>query len=119
MPADSEKNGQEVHLELDQGFLAGKEPGSVDGWKIVVGFHTGANGSAEWREAKPRLVDGESSKKETFKIELPNAPEAIANNRSVEIRIFNDRGVPAQRVLIPFTELPWGESQPCATPAAA
>lgn len=116
-PMKGDKDGTEVLLSLDKGFLSAAKPGSVDGWKVVVGFHTGANGETEWTEAKPRAVKGESSAKESFRLQLPNAPEAIALNRSVEIRIFNDRGVPAQRVLIPFTEIPWGPAEACETPA--
>jgi hypothetical protein len=118
-PLSGDSNGQEVHLELPKGLLAAKSPASLQGWKMVVGFRAAPEGDELWSEAKPRTIQGDSgSGKESFKLELPNAPEAIQQNRNLEIRLFNERGVPAQRLLIPFKELPWGPGGECGPSAS-
>ncbi|MFO0726372.1 MAG: hypothetical protein U1E65_21480 [Myxococcota bacterium] len=112
-PLSGDKDGQEVHLELPKGFLSAEQPGTVEGWKMVVGFATG-DAENPWIEAKPRLVGSDcASGKESFKLSLDDAPAAILNDRNLEIRLFNERGVPAERVLIPFKELPWGPGGSC------
>lgn len=111
-PLAGDKDGQEIHLELPKGFLSADKGGLIDGWKVVVGFAT-ADAEHPWIEAKPRIVSSNTSGKESFTLALENAPEAILNNRNLEIRLFNERGVPAQRVLIPMKELPWGPGGSC------
>jgi hypothetical protein len=118
LKGDPAKDGQEVFLDLGKSFLAGEEGASVKGWKIVVGFEAGPNGQTQWCEAKPRTVSSpDGSSKESFKLQLESAPEAIQLNRKLEIRVFNDRGVPAQRVLIPFNQIPWGNSNDSCEPS--
>lgn len=111
-PLAGDKDGQEIHLELPKGFLSSDKGGLVAGWKIVVGFAT-PDPENPWIQAKPRVTSGSASGSESFKLALDNAPEAILNNRNLEVRLFNERGVPAERVLIPMKELPWGPGGSC------
>ena len=105
---DPEKNGQKIVLDLGKGFLAGKNGESMAGWRIEAGYFGGASQNGEWVGTNAVTAGADGSPSKCLTLNLPNAPEALAANRNLEIRVYNAQGVPAQRVLIPMTQLSWG-----------
>jgi hypothetical protein len=102
---DHDGDDTTVNLALDAGFLAAAEGASVAGFKIVVGY-TDAAGA--WVEAKPRTVGGASAnKREEFSFEVEDFDGLQQKKANMEVRVFNEHGVPAQRVLIPFQQIGW------------
>ncbi len=108
-PACGDHDGDDttVKISLDAGFLGAAEGASVAGFKIVVGY-TDATGA--WVEAKPRTLGGASAnKREDFTFEVEDFDGLQAKKANIEVRVFNEHGVPAQRVLIPFTQIGWAQ----------
>lgn len=104
--ADDDNDGATVRLTLDEGFLTGKNGAPVKGYKIVAGF---TDEKGVWQEAKTREVGSDKSKKESFSFDVSDFDEMQKKNANLEVRIFNESGVPATRVLLPFREIGWGE----------
>jgi len=106
--ADPEKNGQELVIDLAKGFLTGKGE-SMAGWRIEAGYFAGPSQGNAWVGSEAVKVTAQSgSPEKCLRIQMPNAPEVVGANKNLEIRVYNAQGVPAQRVLIPMTQLPWG-----------
>ena len=102
---DVEQNGQCVALTLEKGFLSAQNEESVKGYKVVVGY---VNEKNEWVAAKSKKVTTtKNSNSMNFSLNVEDAPTIHKANRSLEIRIFNAEGVPAQRVLVPFKQIGW------------
>jgi hypothetical protein len=93
---------------LGKGFLAGKNGESMAGWRIEAGYFGGASQNGEWVGTNAVTAGADGSPSKCLTLDLPNAPEALASNRNLELRVYNAQGVPAQRVLIPLTQLSWG-----------
>ena len=105
---DPEHDGTTVSLVLDKAFVAAEEGHSVEGWSVVVGF-TDHDGS--WKQCDAAAIDdGDRSQRLGFTLKMENAPELMKKGRSLEIRLFNENGVPAQRVQVPFQAMPWDTS---------
>lgn len=100
-PADPQSDGARVSLVVGDGFLSGAD---FSGYKIVAGFRD-ENGA--WQE-QTRTVGGAQSKKEAFTFDVGDFDDQQKKNANLEIRLFNKDGVPAQRVLVPFREIFWG-----------
>jgi hypothetical protein len=98
---DPECDGQKIDLTLEPGFLKGE---SIAGWRVVVGY-TDVGGA--WKTVDERRVKGNASACERFSLDLDNAPAIHQARRSLEVRVYNDRGVPAQRVVVPFEVIDW------------
>lgn len=106
LPRDPEEDGVTVSLTLDDAFLAaaaGKDT-SFKGYQMVVGF-TDVDGS--WKE-QARTVNSAASKKEAFSFDCNDFDGLQKKNANLEVRLFTSDGIPAQRVLIPFREVFWG-----------
>lgn len=108
LAGDPEQDGQKIVLDLGKGFLAGKNGESMAGWRIEAGYFAGASQNNEWVGTDAVVASASGSPAKCLTLALPNAPEALLANRNLEIRVFNAQGVPAERVLIPLTELSWG-----------
>lgn len=104
--ADDDNDAATVRLTLDEGFLAGKNGASVKGYKIVAGF---TDEKGVWQEAKTRAIGSDKNKKETFSFDVGDFDEMQKKNANLEVRIFNESGVPATRVLLPFRDIGWGD----------
>lgn len=106
LPRDPEEDGVTVKLTLDDGFLAAAagHNASFKGYTMVVGF-TDVDGT--WKE-QSRCVGGDASTKESFSFDCDDFDGLQKNNAHLEVRVFTDDGVPAQRVLVPFREIHWG-----------
>ncbi len=108
LASDPEKDGQEIVIDLAKGFLTGKDGESLAGWRVEAGYRGGASQNNEWIGTKALTSKAGGTPAECLKLALPNAPEALAAGTNLELRVYNAEGVPAQRILIPLTELPWG-----------
>jgi hypothetical protein len=104
LPGDPQKNGTKVSLTLDDQFLTAAKDTSFNGWKIAVGF---TDEQGVWQE-QARSVGGTNSKKESFTFDVTDFDAQQKKNANLEVRLFNADGVPAQRVLVPFREMHWG-----------
>ncbi len=104
--ADDDNDAATVRLTLDEGFLTGKNGAPVNGYKIVAGF---TDEKGVWQEAKTRAVGSDKSKKESFSFDVSDFDEMQKKNGNLEVRIFNESGVPATRVLLPFRDIGWGD----------
>lgn len=103
-PGDGGSNDQKVSLTLGEGFLGAKNDASIKNWKIAVGF-TDAEG--KWQQ-KTAVVGGKDSSKEfAFEFDLNNGQKLHLDNKNIEIRVYNENGVPAQRLLVPLQEIDW------------
>ncbi|MCB9652888.1 MAG: hypothetical protein H6729_02000 [Deltaproteobacteria bacterium] len=107
---DPERDGVGIDLKLGAGFLSADAPTSLKGWKVVVGYRDENN---QWNEAAPATVSNDRSLQDVaFHFESNNAPALLAAGRSLEIRLFNQDGIPAERVEIPFRDIPWAGGHP-------
>lgn len=106
VPVRGDVDGQEIRLNLSKGFIKAEDPASVDGWRMVVGF---TDHEGKWHNCGEAKV-GKQSKAEKFKMILTDADKAHQQNRALEIRVYNDAGVPAERFNIPFREIDWSPS---------
>lgn len=106
LPRDPQEDGVTVSLALDDGFLAAAagQNASFKGYTMVVGF-TDVDGT--WKE-QSRCVGSDASKKEGFTFECDDFDGLQKKNANLEVRVFTADGVPAQRVLVPFREIHWG-----------
>lgn len=106
LPRDPEEDGVKISLELGAGFLAAKDGSDVSfkDWKIVVGYQ---DVDGTWKE-EVRTVQSDASKKEAFSLEIGDFDGLQKKNGNIEVRLFSDAGVPAQRWLVPFREVHWG-----------
>jgi hypothetical protein len=106
LPRDPEEDGVTVSLSLEDAFLAAA-PGtaaSFKDYKVVVGF-TDVDGT--WKQQE-KTIKSAASKKEGFSFDVGDFDGMQKKNGHLEIRLFTNDGVPAQRVLIPFREIQWG-----------
>lgn len=63
------------------------------------------------QEAEPVVVNAPAGSQEmTFSFDLGDSDEVHRQNKNLEVRLYNADGVPAERVLIPFREVPWGNA---------
>ena len=107
---DPEHDGVGIDLKLGAGFLSADAPTSLKGWKIVVGYRDENN---QWNAAAPATVSNDRSLQDVaFHLESKNALGLIEAGRSLEIRLFNQDGIPAERVEIPFRDIPWAGGHP-------
>lgn len=106
LPRDPEEDGVTVKLNLDDAFLcaAAGQDASFKGYTLIAGF-TDVDGT--WIE-QSRSVGSDVSKKEAFSFDVNDFDGLQKKNANLEVRIFNADGVPAQRVLVPFREIHWG-----------
>jgi hypothetical protein len=106
LPRDPQEDGVTVSLALDDGFFAAAagQNASFKGYTMVVGF-TDVDGT--WKE-QSRTVGSDVSKKEGFSFECDDFDGLQKANANLEVRVFTEDGVPAQRVLVPFREIHWG-----------
>jgi hypothetical protein len=101
---DAQSDGYCVAVKLSEGFVKAGGPADLTGWTVEVGYQ----GPGGWAEAGSMKIDGKSSSKAAlFELPVDNPTEAIAKNRSLEVRLRNDQGIPAGRIQIPFKELKW------------
>lgn len=101
---DAQSDGYCVAVKLSEGFVKAGGPADLTGWTVEVGYQ----GPGGWTEAGSMKIDGKSSSKAgLFELPVDNPTEAIAKNRSLEVRLRNDQGIPAGRIQIPFKELKW------------
>jgi len=107
LPNDPGCDGQKVDISLNKGFVSAKAPASVEGWKVVVGY---TDAAGVWQTCGSRTVKGNASSKMNFSLELPDAPAVHKANRSFEVRVYNDKGIPAERLTVPFREIGWATS---------
>jgi hypothetical protein len=106
--ADKEFNGTRISVQLDAGFLKTEKDTSIEGWKVAVGFmdHEG-----NWQQCdEVKIADSDKSQEMRFMLESGDAPALVKSGRRLEIRVYNDGDVPAQRVMVPFQELKWDMS---------
>jgi len=105
---DAEHDGTRVSLVLDKAFAATEDGESVKGWSVTVGF-TDHDGT--WKQCESTTFDdADASQRLGFTLDMEDAPALMNKGRSLEVRIFNDQGVPAQRVQIPFQAMTWDSS---------
>jgi hypothetical protein len=101
---DAQSDGFCVALDLSKGFVSSKKASQLAGWTIEVGYNS-PNG---WVQADTKKIgSGGASDSTCFQIAVDNPTEAIAANRNLEIRVRNESGLPAARVMVPFKEMKW------------
>lgn len=104
-------DGMQVTLSLGDGFLAAANDASVKGWKVVAGYN---DESGQWKEASAYTVGNDKQSANTkFTFDVPNADEMQRLDKQLEVRVFNESGVPAQRLLVPFREIGWASGTNC------
>lgn len=104
LPGDAQSDGVCVAVKLSEGFAKAGQPADLTGWTVEVGYQSAAG----WQEAGSMKIEGKSSSKaQLFELAVDNPTEAIAANRNLEIRLRNDKGIPAGRMQVPFKELKW------------
>ncbi len=104
LTGDAQSDGFCVSVKLESGFVKAGQPADLTGWTVEVGY----NGPGGWQEAGSMKIEGaNSSKGQLFEMPVDNPTEAIAANRNLEVRLRNDKGIPAGRMLVPFKELKW------------
>ncbi len=104
---DPENNGTKVRLKLGEGFLSANDGASVKNWTVVVGF---VDHEGKWQQCEAtKIKSKECSQDMGFTLDLTNTTKLMEQGKSLEVRMFNDNGVPAQRVLVPFTTMPWSK----------
>ena len=108
LPDDPESDGQRVCIDLDKGFLGASDDASVKGWKVVAGY---TDQSGKWQSCGSETISNhKNSQAMHLTVDVHNAKHALKNNRSIELRVFNDCGVPAQRVNVPLRDINWSDS---------
>lgn len=101
---DGGENDQRVSLTLQEGFLSAKGEASVKDWKAVVGF---IDEKGVWQQQEVRFTQPQCSQAVTLQFDVLNANVVHAANRNLEVRLFNQNGVPAERILVPFQTIDW------------
>lgn len=106
-PNDPEMDAQTITLNLDAGFIAPSDGASIKGWKVTAGY-TDAKG---WHGSEPITIDDpDNFKAQCLTVNVDGAPELLGRNRNLEIRIFNQDNVPAQKVEIPLRSIKWANN---------
>ena len=104
LAGDGDRDGQQVTVKVDKGFVSSNAPASVDGWKIQVGF---TDHEGKWHNVGEKTVKGQASAASEFKLDLADADQTHRNNRAFEVRVFNAEGIPAQRSVVNFDQVGW------------
>lgn len=100
-------NAAKLRIKLEEGFLAAAEGASVQGWTVALGF---PNGQGEWVQVQTDPVCGRhASEPGSFTLEVDDLAKVMKNNAGLELRAYNDSGVPAMRVKVPFVAMPWAD----------
>ncbi len=106
-PNDPEKDSQRVSVNLDPGFIAPSDGASIKGWKVIAGY-TGMDG--KWHGTKPMQInDPDKFPGHCFTVDVDRSPELMAKDRPLEIRVFNQDNVPAQKIEIPLRKIKWAQ----------
>ncbi|MBI4820593.1 MAG: hypothetical protein HY791_30290 [Deltaproteobacteria bacterium] len=100
---DAEKDGAAVHVRLPKGLFSAKGEGSMAGYSVEIGI----NDLKGWQGSEAVKLEKSSSGELCFELTLPNLTGAI--NRNLEIRLRNENGLPATRLLVPMKDVTWGE----------
>lgn len=104
-PVTDNTGGQQVCVRLEDGFLSAKDGASVKDWTVVVGF---TDHAGKWQQCDSVTVKNKTkSGCEEFSLNLENAAAMHKANRNLEVRVFNNDGIPAQRVNIPIRQIEW------------
>ena len=107
-PLKGDTGGQRLCLDLDKGFLSASEDSTVQNWKIVVGF---VDAKGAWQQCDERSVKNtKNSSAEHFSLEMNDSAVLYKQNKSLEVRVFNAEGVPAQRVRVPLKQVKWADT---------
>jgi len=104
LAGDAQSDGFCVNVKLSAGFAKAEKPADLAGWTVEIGYMSPTG----WQEAGSAKIDSStSSKSGLFTLQVDNPTEAIAANRNLEVRLRNDKGIPAGRMLVPFKTLKW------------
>lgn len=101
---DGGNNDQKVMLTMQPGFLSARDGASVEGWSAVVGF---TDDKGQWQQKEVKFNHPTQSQAATLEFDVLNANVVHNANRNIEVRVFNQNGIPAERLLIPFREIGW------------
>jgi len=111
-PVADNTGGQQLNLTLEPGFLGAKDGESLEGWKVVAGY---TDHKGKWQQCDARTVKNKTkSGCEEFSFVLENAGAMHKANRNLEVRVFNNDGIPAQRLNIPVRQIQWAPA--CEAP---
>ncbi len=106
-PGDPERDSQRVTIKLDPGFVAAGNGASIKGWKIVAGYTDERN---RWVGTKPiQIDDPDSFCGGSLTVDVDKAPMHLGNGKELEIRVFNQDNLPAQKVRVPLRKIEWAE----------
>ncbi len=100
--------GKSVEINLPEGLVAAKIGGSVKGWSIVAGY---TDPGGKWHSAAPiEVTSKRGSAKATVTLDVEDLAELMRTNAKLEVRLSNEDGVPAQRLLLDSRAVGWGAS---------
>lgn len=106
--ADPDHNGTRASIVLNEGFLKTDGETSIEGWTVAVGFK---DVDGAWKQcSSTKIEDRETSQRMGFELDMTDAPGLMKQGASMEIRLFNQNGVPAERVQVPFQAMTWADA---------
>lgn len=98
------KNQLAATLRLGKGFVSADDPASVEGWRIDVGYR---DHQGQWHGCESQYVKSPKGSSD-MELRLPAIEDAKAlfqANGKLEIQVYNDKGIPAQRIQIPVDQI--------------
>lgn len=94
----------ELEVNLNAGFLSANRGTSLRGWTMAVGYE---DAQGAWQSLGTQRLHRSSSQRANFSGVVIDPASLLAANRSLEVRVYNESGVPAERVMVPLSELTW------------